>query len=1147
MILRVAKWAFMLFVSGSLSDGLQAQNTFLKETREYGRMLKKHPMTKVLKEQRKEYLRTGELPETPDKAWAQDWLWTMNPALGRPTPELLPEILDQMKARQNTLMGLPGSSAASWVARGPSNVGGRTRALAWDPNDPTGKKVWAGGVTGGLWYNNNITDVNTSWQAVGDFWDNISITCIAFDPNDTKIMYVGTGEGWQVGSSRGAGIWKSTDAGKTWNQISSTKTFYYVNDLVVRNESGSSALYAAVDGIYYMGSWHGEANAGIQRSTNGGTSWTNVSPTVPSTSYKFAVADLEIAKDNRLWAGTKKSPYGGTTEAGGGRVLTSQNGTSWTVVYASAATKLGRVAIACAPSDSAYAYAMVENNSVCQEIVRTINVGSTWTACAEPVDVDNGIPDTDFTRGQAWYDFVIAVDPNNRSRVVCGGIDLFISTNGGTSWSHISKWSNNANLNTLNCSYVHADQHAIVFKPNRSDTLIFGCDGGVFYTAKLSSAATSNVIAERTKDYMTIQLYSAAQSAAKGSNILMGGAQDNGTVQTSSAGISDAVGITGGDGAYCFIDQTATATQISSYVYNQYYVTGNSWTSNSQFLNDATTGSFINPCDYDDNQNVFYSAKAEGGLYRVKGLPSSPATTSHTYATGTPGKISHIKVSPYGGTGGTVYLGTETGRIYKMTNATGTTPVFTLISGTLPSGRTVSCIEVGGSDDTLLVSYSNYGLSNSVFYTTDGGVNWLNKDNSSLPDFPVRWTLFNPSNRKEVILATELGVWGTQDITVASPTWKPMNSGMPNVRINMLKVRSADLQVVAATYGRGYFTSDGFNSFPPRAKFGVSTTDVCLNGTLSLYDSSDNKPTGWKWRFTPNTVVFVSGTDSTSKNPVVRFLNSGTYSVTLEASNGNGFGTKTATNLITVRDTIIPSVKVSMVKNPICPGEQAVYTYTAVNEGTAPVRMWYLNGFISGNSGPSYVRNSPSNGEKVYMTLISNVRCASTVPVFSDTASLVINPTPSAAVVDRKGDTMYSKTAADSFWWYLNGNRISGNTAKIKAVGGGNYSVKVWKGGCISGLSNESQWWPAALSAYQAPSWKLYPSPVSGNTCQVESKTALYALRVTDMNGKALKVEIEHISETRFIIHTAALSSGNYLLQGKSNAGWVSGVFQVVK
>lgn len=1147
MNLKGTKWAIMLLLGFGLTEGLTAQRATMKETRAYARMLKKHPVTKVLHEQRRDYLKSGELPETPDKAWAQDWLWTMNPKLGRPTPELLPGIIEQMEAQESTLMGLPGSTAAAWIARGPSNVGGRTRAIAWDPNDPSGKKVWAGGVTGGLWYNTDITNANTSWLPVSELWDNLSITCISFDPNDSKNMYVGTGEGWQAGSSRGAGIWKSTDAGKTWTQLTSTTGFFYINDLVVRNEGGSSVVYAAVDGIYYMGAWHGESTSGIQRSTNGGASWTNVSPTVPSTSYKFTVADLEIGKDNRLWAGTRKSPYGNTTEAGGGRVLSSLSGTAWSIIYASSATKTGRVAIACAPSDSAYVYAMVEHNQVCQEIVRTMNAGTNWTACAEPVDVDNGIPDTDFTRNQAWYDFVIAVDPNNRNRVVCGGIDLFISTNGASSWSHISKWSNNANLNTLNCSYVHADQHAIVFKPKRSDTLLFGCDGGVFYTARLSSATNTDVIEERTKDYMTMQFYSAAQTPAKAGNVLMGGAQDNGTVQTSSAEISDAIGLTGGDGGYCFIDQTSTATQISSYVYNQFYVTSNNWNTNTQFLNDATTGSFINPCDYDDNQNVFYSAKAEGGMYRVKGLPSSPVTASFTYATGTPGKISHIKVSPYGGSTGIVYLGTETGRMYKMTNAIGTTPVFTLISGSLPSGRTISCIEVGGSDDTLLVTYSNYGLSGSVYYTTNGGTTWTNKDNSSLPDFPIRWALFNPANRQEVILATELGVWGTQDITATTPVWKAMNNGMPKVRVNMLKVRSSDLQVVAATFGRGYFTSDGFNSFPPRAKFGVNTTNVCLNGTLNLYDSSENKPTGWKWRFSPNQVVFVSGTDSTSQNPVVRFLQTGTYSVTLEASNGNGFGTSTKNNFITVQDTIIPTVQVFASKNPICPGEQVVYNYSAVNEGTAPTRMWYLNGFITGNSGPSYVRNNPANGEKVYLMLTSNIRCASRAAVTSNTETLTINPTPAAAIIDRKGDSLYSKTGADSFWWYLNGNRIPGNKQSIRATAGGNYTALAWKGGCVSGNSNSAQWWPAATSLLENTGWKLYPSPVQGKFFELETESDLTRVFVSDLNGRTIAVEVQKVSPRKFILHSAGLSAGTYILNGVSNEGTISAKFQVVK
>jgi len=80
-----------------------------------------------------------------------------------------------------------------WVERGPNNVGGRTRMVMYDPNDATHKRVFAGGVSGGLWVNDDITDVNSSWTQVG-IDDNLSVTCMAVDPNNSQIMYIGTGE-----------------------------------------------------------------------------------------------------------------------------------------------------------------------------------------------------------------------------------------------------------------------------------------------------------------------------------------------------------------------------------------------------------------------------------------------------------------------------------------------------------------------------------------------------------------------------------------------------------------------------------------------------------------------------------------------------------------------------------------------------------------------------------------------------------------------------------------------------------------------------------------------------------------------------------------------------------------------------------------
>jgi hypothetical protein len=781
----------------------------------YSLFLKNHPFNNHKKEERSlknegEEEEEGKQKNTdrPDLAWEQDYLRTLDPALGRPAPERLPAIIAKMR---NFALGktAPGNISAPWVERGPNNIGGRTRALIYDPNDLAQKKVWAGGVNGGLWYNNDITNVDSSWRSVNDFWDNIAISCIAFDPNNSLIAYVGTGEGFGSSASRGAGIWKTTNGGSTWNQISSTNAFYYVNDIVVRNESSTSVVYAAVDGGYYNGIWHGAASAGLQRSINGGTNWAQVLPNVPSTSNVFVAADIEISANNRIWIGTKANPFS-STDRGGGRILTSLNGTTWTTSNTTTVNNGdGRVELACAPSDSNYVYAVIENNSAVSVLKKTVNSGSAWSNITKPIDADTDIPSTDFSRGQAWYDLIMAVDPNNSNTLIVGAIDLFRSTNGGSSWSQISKWSNNNNLSSLNCSVVHADQHAIVYKPGSSSTVIFGNDGGIFYTSSVSTSATNNVIPVRNKNYNVTQFYACAIHPTSGSNVFLAGAQDNGSQRFTTAGINATTEVNGGDGAFCFIDQVSPSYQITSYVYNTYDLSTNGGVSfPTNLSSDQNTGRFINPSDYDNNKHILYSCRGNGTLNRIKNITTTPTSVQTVTITGMTDYASHISVSPYTTSTTTLFVGTESGSLFKVTNADNTPTVSNITGSSFPTGS-ISCVEIGASENELLVTFFNYGV-NSVWYTANGGSSWVSKE-GNLPDMPIRWALFNPLNRSEVILATELGVWASVNFTNTTPTWAASNSGLANVRVDMLQIRSSDNQVIAATHGRGLFSSNGFS------------------------------------------------------------------------------------------------------------------------------------------------------------------------------------------------------------------------------------------------------------------------------------------------------------------------------------------------
>ncbi len=154
----------------------------------------------------------------PNKYLERQWELTMNPALGRPTPEKLHALakkLDELKAYRRSV---PGQGDNPWIERGPDNVGGRAKAVLFDPNDPNQKRVFAGGVSGGLWVNEDITNANSAWQLT-NAPQNMAVTSITVDPNNPQIMYIGTGESYTHGGVNGNGIWKSTDGGMNWQNI----------------------------------------------------------------------------------------------------------------------------------------------------------------------------------------------------------------------------------------------------------------------------------------------------------------------------------------------------------------------------------------------------------------------------------------------------------------------------------------------------------------------------------------------------------------------------------------------------------------------------------------------------------------------------------------------------------------------------------------------------------------------------------------------------------------------------------------------------------------------------------------------------------------------------------------------------------------
>jgi len=711
-----------------------------------------------------------------DLAWQQEIDMTMDPNTGTVPRERLLIAQDTLRSRQERNSRKLRTAASivgiNWAERGPNNTGGRTRAIWVDLNDATKKTVWVGSVGGGIWKTTDITAAAPLWVPGDQFLSNMAVTCITQNPTNTQELYLGTGEGYgNADAIRGLGIYKSTDGGATWSLLPTT--FFRVSKLKF---SAAGVLFAST-------------STGLFRSTNGGTSFTKVLGTGlgitgagSNTCY-----DIEIASNGEVYASLSNSVHK-STNAG------VTFGAALPITAGS-----GRIELSLALSDANYVYVLTET----PEILLSTNAGVSFTATSLPADADGGIPAGDFTRSQSWYDLEITVDPNNREVAYVGGVDLFKTTNAGSSWQQIAHWYGGFGFQD-----VHADQHIIYFEPGNSSVIYFGNDGGIYRTA--NSTAAIPTITYKSAGYRSLQFYGCAIHPTSGSNVALAGAQDNGSHRFSTAGLGATVEVTGGDGAFCNIDQDQPQYMFTQYVYNNYRRSTNGGTTFTN-VNFNNNGQFINPSDYDNTANHLYAAEVNGS-YTYWSNPQTGSTFTATAVTAFGGaKVTSVTCSD--ATQDLVFFGLDNADVVKVASANTATPTATNISTGLPASGSVSCVALErGNENHMLVTYSNYGV-NSVWESTNGGTSWTSVE-GNLPDMPVRSAMFNPNNAAQAIVATELGVWSTDLLNAGTTNWGPSNTGLANVRTDMLQWRTSDNTVIASTHGRGLFSTTIFSPTP---------------------------------------------------------------------------------------------------------------------------------------------------------------------------------------------------------------------------------------------------------------------------------------------------------------------------------------------
>ena len=503
-------------------------------------------------------------------------------------------------------------------------------------------------------------------------------------------------------------------------------------------------------------------------------------------------------------------------------------------------------------------------------------IAGNQTELDPPIDQDDGINQYDFARGQGYYSVSLAANPTNKDRVYVGGINLFSSNQGGNSWGQLT------HSRGRYAQYTHADQHSVIFNKNNPLRMLVGNDGGVAFSA------TGGSLENRNNKFHTAQYYSLAvapvgmfdnyktiingydpdqgswdQSANDGqgayryklqtvidghSDVFAGGMQDQGTsIQAdNNNGFSIGNDFGSGDGAATMFSQNnENKYVVYNYVYNnRIRVLNMNNPNNNDYSyrytisdNEDDEGDFINKAALDSNLGIIYANAGNGNIrayYNWDNFGNQNSIKDNYVIGGLSSSATAITVSPFQTQTSTLFVGTENGQLWKISDAQKTSnQTKELISGNDFVGS-ISDVEFGENENEIFVTFYNYGVK-SIYYSSNGGETWQDKE-GNLPDIPVFNILQSPLDSDEVIVGTELGVWYTDNFSSSSPSWSQANAGMKDLRVTDMDLRKGDNKVFISTYGLGIF-SGVFQNSEPTFTINSSTKSIeILAGEKKSFD-----------------------------------------------------------------------------------------------------------------------------------------------------------------------------------------------------------------------------------------------------------------------------------------------------------------------
>jgi photosystem II stability/assembly factor-like uncharacterized protein len=650
------------------------------------------------------------------------------------------------------------TAASTWQPLGPTfipngqtygsntiGVIGRASSIAIDPGNP--KHLLLGSAAGGIW---ESKDTGATWTPRTDRMPSIAIGALAFDPSDPTKVYAGSGEG-NFYYNLGAGVYRSTDGGGTWNVLSS-KPFIGSGffDLVV-DPKNPILLYAAIiDGTGKGG--------GFYKSTNGGASW----------SLKRAGTCWDISVH----------PNGGTVELlaafRDGLFVSRDAGNSFNPVPlpskpAGPWMRLCVDRVAKSP-DVAYAFGAVDTVAYFWRRAST-----TWTKITTLPPVDKDRP----WANQAQYDWYVAAPPDDPTQVYLGTIDLYRGKLAGSTWSF-------SNVSTQDANSIHPDQHCLAFSPDNSKIIYAGNDGGIFRSPDSGAtwAPLNNGLEITEIEYIA--------SDPNNSQWIMAGTQDNGTLLFSGAPTWEQ--IAQGDGGDCAVNP-----DNPNEVYHSYY-----WDKDKQVLGfDSSTDKGVHWTYQElaiELANFYPPVEASGSTVAVG---ASALFVSRD-------KASNWTPVPLGLADGdystamrltnadTIFIGTYYGQVVRV-NWNGSSWAPTTLAS--PTQGCISGIAVEASNiQRLWVTISQlWGSGARVYRSDDGGGSWA-PCTTGLQDIPTNCVAIDAADSNRAWVGADVGVYETRN---AGQTWASISAGLPNVMAVDLLLHVKDRKLICGTRNRG--------------------------------------------------------------------------------------------------------------------------------------------------------------------------------------------------------------------------------------------------------------------------------------------------------------------------------------------------------